>query len=166
MCAMAREDDDWFRSIINRLGISRAPVVKIEIPWFILRHGQQAVPEGSVPRAPDGEVCTNGPIRSVVVLLVIPKLDAFIQGASYQAGGFGTIPVETIDLGGMRNDRLERLSRLPVIPDVEPSVMRRCENVRILTVVLDLRGTSKPVAKRQDRLSRASKIPGVDVAIY
>lgn len=37
--------------------------------------------------------------------------------------------------------------------------------MRVLTVVLDLRGAGKPIAESKDRLSRASEIPTVDVTV-
>lgn len=65
----------------------------------------------------------------------------------------------------MRTYRLEGDRGVSFVPDVQPAVMRGCYNIRILSVVLDLCGASKPVTEAQHGLSRFAQIPRMDIAI-
>jgi hypothetical protein len=63
-------------------------------------------------------------------------------------------------------DGLEGLGGPPGIPNVKPAVMSRGQDIWVLTVVFDLSGTGKPVAKSEHRLPRSPKIPAVHIAIH
>lgn len=65
----------------------------------------------------------------------------------------------------MRTDRFQGFAGASLIPDVQPPIVRRCQDVRVLAVVLNLGGAGEPVAKCEYRLSWASKIPTVYVTV-
>jgi hypothetical protein len=66
----------------------------------------------------------------------------------------------------MRVDRLERLGRFPFVPNVKPPIVRRSEDICILTIVLDLRSSGVPVTERQRRFPRLPQIPAVDIPVH
>ena len=52
-----------------------------------------------------------------------------------------------------------------VIPDAQNLIVRRGNNVGILSIPLDLRSTCKPVAKGKSRLSSMPKVPAMHKTI-
>lgn len=48
---------------------------------------------------------------------------------------------------------------------MKPSVVRRGQDIRILTIVFDLCCAGKPIAKCEGRLPRSSEIPAVDITV-
>lgn len=104
--------------------------------------------------SPDGEVGADDMFQLVVVLAIIPEPDCLVQGTSYDASASGAVPVNSVDLGCMRADGLDRLGRLSVVPNMQEPVMSRGKNMRILAIEFNLGGTRKPITKGKSRLSR------------
>lgn len=62
-------------------------------------------------------------------------------------------------------DGLERLQGLAIIPYVQPPIVRRGEDVGILSVVLDLRCSGEPISEAQCGLPGSPQVPAVDIAV-
>lgn len=129
-------------------------------------HSKQPVPERGMPGPPYREVCANDPLRFIIVLAVVPELDASIEGAGNKRGRFRAVPVNAINFGGVSADGFERFGSSPGIPDVKHAVMGGCQDEGVLAAVFDLGGASKPVAEGEHGLSRPPKIPAKDIAVH
>lgn len=115
--------------------------------------------------SPNGVVGAPDVLRLVRIVGIVPELDALVERACYDTGCILPIPIDAVDLGSVCADGSERLGCPTLVPDVEPSIVRRGENVRILAIVFDLGSTSEPIAKGESRLSRSAQIPAVNITI-
>lgn len=77
-----------------------------------------------------------------------------------------TIPVDAIDLGCVRVDSFDGRCPFSVVPYAQIAIMRGSNDMRVLSIPLDLGSSCKPIAEADSRTSWRSQIPAVDVAIY
>lgn len=75
------------------------------------------------------------------------------------------MPIEPVYFRGVGADGPKRLFRPAIVPNVQPSVVARRQDVRVLGVELNLGSASEPVAKSQDGLTGPAQIPAVHVTI-
>lgn len=164
--AMSRKDGYGLDGTIHGGLWVGALVEEEEIAGFGLRHGQQPMPKGRMASSPHGEVGADYSLGNLIVLGVVPELDAFVEGTSHETVGFCAVPVDAVDFGRVGTDGLEGLGGPPDVPDVKPAVMGRGQDEWILAVVLDLGGAGEPVAEGEHGLPRSPEIPTVDIAIH
>lgn len=140
-------------------------MIKMQLVVATLGHRQYAPSERGVPGAPDGERCTYDAFWRYFGDCVVPDLDRPIERAGDDFGRTCPIPVKAVNLCGMSIDGDQWYRTFPIVPDAEESIMRRSEYVRILSVPLDLCGSSIPIAEAHSRSSRCAEIPAMYKAV-
>jgi hypothetical protein len=76
VAAMSGKDGDRLDCAIHGSFGVGALVVEEQVAWLCLRHGQQAVAKGRMSSAPYREIGTNDSLRRLVILGIVPELDA------------------------------------------------------------------------------------------
>ncbi len=121
----------------------------------------------SVSRSPDRVVSADDAARGCDVVLqayVVPEFDSRVKRTGHDLVRVITIPVDAVNLGGVRSDSRKRIGPMASIPDVKVLVVSTCNNLVVLAVPLDLGCPCGVVGKLQWRLA-AAKIMDEDKAV-
>src|SRR4051794_23301497 len=101
----------------------------------------------------------------VINAYIVPKFDCGVEGAGHDLVGVIAIPVNAIDLGGMRSDGRKGGCSVASVPDMQILVVGARDDLVISTVPLHL-GRSGGIVGKLQRCLPAAEVMHEDEAVH